>query len=127
MVYDPTYPRRSVGRPITLDAVACDFPDLKIIGIHVGIPWTDEMIAMAWKHANVFIGSDAHSPRYWPASFVHFIKSYGQDKVLFGTDFPVLGFARTMGEIDALELSSEVRAKFLRNNAARVYKLDLPR
>ena len=48
MVYDPSYPLRSVGRPITLDAVACDFPELKIIGIHVGIPWTDEMIAMAW-------------------------------------------------------------------------------
>ena len=49
MVYDKSYPRRSVGRPITLDAVACDLPELKLIGIHVGIPWTDEMIAMAWK------------------------------------------------------------------------------
>jgi hypothetical protein len=61
---------RSVGRPITLDAVACDFPELKLVGIHVGIPWSDEMIAMAWKHPNVYIGCDAHSPRYWPASFV---------------------------------------------------------
>ncbi|KAF0118152.1 MAG: Uncharacterized protein FD152_4743, partial [Xanthobacteraceae bacterium] len=124
MVYDPTYPRRSVGRPICLDAVACDFPELKIIGIHVGIPWTDEMIAMAWKHANVYIGSDAHSPKYWPPSFVHFIKSFGKDKVLFGTDFPVLDFERTMAEIDALGFSEEVRAKFLRDNAVRLYKLD---
>lgn len=124
MVYDPRYPRRSVGRPITLDAVACDFPELKIVGIHVGIPWTDEMIAMAWKHANVYIGSDAHSPRYWPASFVHFIKSFGKDKVLFGTDFPVLDFERTMKEIDALGFSDEVRAKFLRDNAIKLYKLD---
>jgi uncharacterized protein len=124
MVYDPTYPRRSVGRPICLDAVACDFPELKIIGIHVGIPWTDEMIAMAWKHANVYIGSDAHSPKYWPQSFVHFIKSFGKDKVLFGTDFPVLDFERTMAEIDALGFSDEVRAKFLRDNAIKLYKLD---
>jgi predicted TIM-barrel fold metal-dependent hydrolase len=124
MVYDPSYPLRSVGRPITLDSVACDFPELKIIGIHVGIPWTDEMIAMAWKHRNVFIGSDAHSPRYWPQSFVHYIRSYGQDKVIFGTDFPVLDFARTMAEIDALELPEEPRRKFLRDNAVRVYKLD---
>jgi len=124
MVYDPRYPRRSVGRPITLDAVACDFPELKIVGIHVGIPWTDEMIAMAWKHANVYIGSDAHSPKYWPASFVHFIKSFGKDKVLFGTDFPVLDFERTMKEIDALGFSDEVRAKFLRDNAIKLYKLD---
>ena len=125
MVYDPTYPRRSVGRPIALDAVACDFPELKIVGIHVGIPWTEEMIAMAWKHANVFIGSDAHSPRYWPASFVHFIKSFGQDKVIFGTDFPVLDFARTMREIDALGFSESVRRKFLRDNVLRIYGLDL--
>lgn len=124
MVYDPRYPRRSVGRPITLDTVACDFPELKIVGIHVGIPWTDEMIAMAWKHANVYIGSDAHSPKYWPASFVHFIKSFGKDKVLFGTDFPVLDFERTMREIDALGFSDEVRAKFLRDNAIKLYKLD---
>lgn len=124
MVYDPRYPRRSVGRPITLDTVACDFPELKIVGIHVGIPWTDEMIAMAWKHANVYIGSDAHSPKYWPASFVHFIKSFGKDKVLFGTDFPVLDFERTMKEIDALGFSDEVRAKFLRDNAVKLYKLD---
>lgn len=124
MVYDPSYPLRSVGRPITLDSVACDFPELRIIGIHVGIPWTDEMIAMAWKHRNVFIGSDAHSPRYWPQSFVHYIRSYGQDKVIFGTDFPVLDFARTMAEIDALELPEEAKRKFLRDNAVRVYKLD---
>ena len=59
LVYDPARRLRSVGRPITLDNVACDFPELKLVGIHVGIPWTDEMIAMAWKHANVYIGCDA--------------------------------------------------------------------
>jgi uncharacterized protein len=124
MVYDPSYPLRSVGRPITLDSVACDFPELKIIGIHVGIPWTDEMIAMAWKHQNVFIGSDAHSPRYWPQSFVHYIRSFGQDKVIFGTDFPVLDFARTKAEIDALDLPEGPKRKFLRDNAIRIYKLE---
>lgn len=124
LVYDPSFPRRSVGRPITLDPVACDFPELKIIGIHIGIPWTEEMIAMAWKHANVFIGSDAHAPRYWPQSFVHYINSYGQDKVIFGTDFPVLDFEKTMRQIDELGLRPEAKRKFLRDNALRIYKLD---
>ena len=124
MVYDPTYPLRSVGRPITLDAVACDFPELKLVGIHVGIPWTDEMIAMAWKHKHVYIGSDAHSPRYWPESFVRYIDTFGQDKVLFGTDFPVLDFERTRAEIEALGLKPESKRKLLRDNALRVYKLD---
>lgn len=123
MLYDPRHRLRSVGRPITLDAVACDFPELKIIGIHVGIPWTDEMIAMAWKHPNVYIGTDAHSPKYWPESFVKYINSYGQDKVIFGTDFPILEFERTREEIEALGLRPEPKRKLLRDNALRLYGL----
>jgi predicted TIM-barrel fold metal-dependent hydrolase len=123
MIYDPAYPIRSVGRPITLDAVACDFPELTIVGIHVGIPWTDEMIAMAWKHRNVYIGSDAHSPAYWPSAFVQYINTYGQDKVMFGTDFPVLDFERTRAEISALGLRPGPERKLLRDNALRVYRL----
>jgi len=123
LVYDPARPLRSVGRPITLDAVACDFPELKLVGIHVGIPWTDEMIAMAWKHPNVYIGCDAHSPRYWPEAFVRYINSYGQDKVIFGTDYPVLDFERTRREIDSLGLKDEAKRKLLRDNARRIYKL----
>ena len=122
-IYDPRYPRRSVGRPITLDAVACDFPELKLIGIHVGIPWADEMIAMAWKHPNVYIGADAHSPKYWPPSFVQYLNSYGQDKVIFGTDFPVLRFKRTIEEIEALGLKPQVLRKFFGENARRLYRL----
>jgi len=123
MVYDPTYPRRSVGRPICIDAIACDFPELKVVGIHVGIPWTDEMIAMAWKHANVYIGCDAHRPTYWPESFIKFMNSYGQDKVIFGTDFPVLDFERTRADFEAITLKPEVKRKVLRDNALRLYRL----
>jgi DNA-binding transcriptional ArsR family regulator len=123
LVYDLARPLRSVGKPLSLDAVACDFPELKLIGIHVGIPWTEEMIAMSWKHPNVYIGCDAHSPRYWPASFVHYINSYGQDKVIFGTDYPVLDFQRTRDEIEALGLKDGVLAKLLRENARRLYRL----
>lgn len=123
LVYDASRPLRSVGRPHTLDAVACDFPELKLVGIHVGIPWTEEMIAMSWKHPNVYIGCDAHSPRYWPASFVHYLNSYGQDKVIFGTDYPVLDFERTRREIEALGLKAGVLAKLLRDNARRLYRL----
>jgi predicted TIM-barrel fold metal-dependent hydrolase len=85
------------------------------------------MIAMAWKHDNVYIGADAHSPRYWPASFVQYLNSYGRHKVLFGTDFPVLDFGRTMEEIAVLDLKPEVRRLFLRENALRVFGLhDVP-
>ena len=125
MIYAPDYPLESVGRPITLDPVACHFPELKLIGIHVGIPWADEMIAMAWKHRNVYIGTDAHSPKYWPASFVRYLDSYGRDKVIFGTDFPVLEHGRTRAEIDALGLRAETMRKVLHDNAARIYGLGI--
>lgn len=123
LVYDPNRPLKSVGRPITLDTVACDFPELKLVGIHVGIPWTEEMIAMSWKHRNVYIGCDAHSPKYWPQSFIHYINSYGQDKVIFGTDYPVLDFVRTRREIEALSLKEGVLQKLLRDNARQLYRL----
>lgn len=123
LVYDPARPLRSVGRPIALDAVACDFPELKLVGIHIGIPWHDEMIAMAWKHRNVFIVADAHAPKHWPQSFVRYIDSYGQDKVMFGTDFPVLGFRRMREEVAALGLRPGPLRKFLRDNALRVFNL----
>jgi predicted TIM-barrel fold metal-dependent hydrolase len=123
MIYAPDFPCRSVGRPITLDPVACDFPELKLIGIHVGIPWHDEMVAMAWKHANVYIGCDAHRPKYWPESFRRYINGQGQDKVIFGTDFPVLPFARTVQDIDDLGFKPEARRKLMRDNVLRIYGL----
>jgi predicted TIM-barrel fold metal-dependent hydrolase len=113
----------SVAKPITLDPVAIDFPDLKLLGIHIGIPWAEEMIAMAWKHENVFIGVDAYAPRYWPASVVHYLNTYGREKVLFGTDWPVIDPVRAMREIDALDIRPEAQACLLRDNALRVFKL----
>jgi hypothetical protein len=82
------------------------------------------MIAMAWKHENVYLCTDAHSPKYWPASVVHYLNSYGQDKVIFGTDFPVLRFGRTVAEIDGLGLKPGARRKFMRDNVLRVYGLE---
>ncbi len=125
--YSAERPLRSVGRPITLDTVACDFPELKLVGIHIGWPWTEEMISVAYKHPNVYIGSDAYAPKHWPPEFVRYIDSWGQDKVLFGTDFPVIDPERARREIDALALRPESKRKFLRDNALRLYKLNLPR
>ena len=123
LIYSRQQRCRSVGRPIYLDDIACDLPELKLIGTHVGIPWADEMIAMAWKHENVYLCTDAHSPKYWPEAVVRYINSYGQNQVIFGTDFPVLQFQRTVEEIDAFGLKPEARRKFMRDNALRVYGL----
>lgn len=116
-----TFP--SVGRPITLDTVACHFPELAIIGIHIGYPWTEEMISVAYKHDNVYIGSDAYAPKHWPDSFRQYIASWGQDKVLFGTDFPVVGHTRARDEVEAMGLPERAKAKLLSLNARRVFRL----
>ncbi len=113
----------SVGRPISLDQVAIDFPELRLLGIHIGVPWTDEMIAMAWKHENVFIGVDAYAPKHWPAALVKYLDSYGRSKVLFGTDWPVIDPERAVREIEVLALRAETRKALMRDNALRVFKL----
>lgn len=123
LIYQKAVRLPSVAKPILLDRVAIDFPELKLIGIHIGIPWTDEMIAMAWKHKNVFIGVDAYAPRYWPASLVHYLNTYGKHKVLFGTDFPVIDPERAMQEIAALNVRPEAYALLMRENARRVFNL----
>lgn len=113
----------SVGRPITLDQVAIDFPELKLIGIHLGWPWTEEMIAICFKHNNVYMAGDAYAPKHWPSSFVHYINSWGQDKVLFGTDWPVIDPERAMREVNDLGLRPESKHKLLRGNALSLFKL----
>lgn len=121
LVYSRERRLPSVGRPILLDQVAIDFPELVIIGIHIGIPWTDEMISMCWKHANVYVCGDAYAPKHWPASFVHYANTYGSHKVLFGTDFPVIDPNRAVREIEALGMRPEAHARMMRDNALAVF------
>lgn len=124
LVYQVDRRLPSVGRPITLDRVAIDFPELTLIGIHIGFPWHDEMISMAWKHPNVYIGLDAYAPKHWPASLVHYANTYGQDKVLFGTDWPVVDPERAMTEIEIHDFRPVPKRKILRDNAIRVFRLE---
>lgn len=112
------------GRPIPyLDEVALTFPELRIVGGHIGYPWTDEMIGLAWKHANVFIDTSAWLPRYYPPQLVHFMSTYGRDKVLFGTNFPMLRLDKTAQQARELGLEPAVERAFLADNARRVFKL----
>lgn len=112
------------GRPVPyLDEVALTFPELTIVGGHIGYPWTDEMIGLAWKHENVYIDTSAYLPRYYPAQLIHYVKTYGQDKVLFGTNFPQLSLEKCVEQVKEIGLPPEIEAKFFGRNAARVFKL----
>ncbi len=113
------------GRPIYLDEVALAFPDLVIIGCHLGQPWHEEMMTLAWKHPNVYIETSARSARQWPEEFVRYTKGWGQDKVIWATDYPLLSFERTLSEIEDLGISDEIYRKIVRDNLIRAFKLDL--
>jgi predicted TIM-barrel fold metal-dependent hydrolase len=123
LVYSRERRLPSVGRPICLDQVAIDFPELTLIGIHIGVPWTDEMLSMCWKHENVYVAGDAYAPKHWPAQFVHYANTYGSHKVLFGTDWPVIDPERAVREIDELGMRPASKARMLRDNALRIFKL----
>ena len=109
------------GRPIYIDDVALDFPELPIIASHTGWPWCEEQIAMAWKHPNVYIDISAHLPRYLDKSLINFMNTRGRGKVMFGTNG--LGFKEVKDMFLELGLKEETNQMVLRDNAVRVYKL----
>ncbi|WP_372621914.1 amidohydrolase family protein [Falsiroseomonas sp.] len=123
LVYQQDRRLPSVGRPMTLDKVAIHFPELTIIGIHLGYPWTDEMISCCTKHPNVYMAGDAYAPKHWPQQAVHYANTYGQDKFLFGTDWSVIDPERAMNEMMELNFRPEPLKKILRNNAIRIFNL----
>lgn len=112
------------GRPIPyLDEVALEFPELVIVGGHVGFPWTDEMISLATKYKNVYIDTSAYKVKRYPAVLREYMAGHGRKKVLFGSNFPMLTPAECLAGLDSLGLDVEARQLFLGGNAARVFRL----
>jgi hypothetical protein len=113
------------GRPIPyLDEVACEFPELRIVGGHIGYPWTEEMVSLATKYENVYIDTSAYTPERYPESLVRFMKGAGRHKVLFGSNFPMIQPAKCIAQLDALGLSDETRRLFLSENAKKVFRIE---
>jgi len=117
------------GRPIYLDEIACTFPNLIIVANHGGWPWVNELVAIAWKHRNVYIEIGAISPKYigTPGSGWETLIRYGnsllQDQVLFATD-NMLPLKRCVDELRELPLKESVKEKWLGGNAAHILGLD---
>jgi uncharacterized protein len=111
------------GRPIYLDEVALAFPELVIFGCHLGQPWHEEMMTLAWKHPNVYVETSARPAKFWPPEFLAFVKGWGQDKVIWATDYPLVSFERGRDDIDALGLPLPIQKKLLRDNFLRAAKL----
>ncbi len=112
------------GRPIPyIDQVAIDFPELVIVGGHIGYPWTDEMLAVCTKHRNVYIDTSAYTVKRYPSSLVSYMSAHGRNKVMFGTNWPMIAPKKALEGFDVLRLDSEVRELFLAGNANRVFRL----
>ncbi len=119
------------GRPLVLDRVAVRYGDLKIIAGHAGWPWVNEMMAVLWRHANVYADISGIRPKYMGMSntgwetLIHYGNSVLADKILFATAWPLVMFDVAVNDVNGLPLKPEVREQWLYKNAARLLKIDV--
>lgn len=112
------------GHPIALDDVLCAFPDLRVCASPPGWPWIQELVAMAWRHPNLWIGLSAVRPKLLatPNSGYEPLLQYGRsvlkERVIFGSGFPMLPVERSVQEVVSLGLPADVTANWLYSNAA---------
>ncbi len=118
--------RLDYGRPIYVDEVAARYPELRIILAHPAWPWHEEQLAIVRHKGNVYMDLSGWAPKYFPPSVVHYANTLIQDKVFFGSDYPMITPQRWLQEFEDLPLKAEVRRKILLLNAARFLGIQLP-
>jgi predicted TIM-barrel fold metal-dependent hydrolase len=115
--------RLSYANPMYLDDVAVDFPDMPIILAHPSFPWQEEALAVALHKPQVYIDLSGWSPKYFPPLLVQYTNTLLKDKMLFGTDFPVLTPERWMDDLAKTAVREEVKPGLFKLNAARLLGL----
>ncbi len=116
--------RSETGRLIPyLEDVLLDFPELVVVGGHVGFPWIDELVTLSVKFPNFHVDTSAYALHRLPADFVQWMKGVGQRRSMFGTNWPMLSPKRCLEGLDGLGLSAELCEAFLSGNARRVFGL----
>jgi uncharacterized protein len=117
------------AHPVWLDDVAFDFPELKLLGLHIGKPWVSEMIMLCRNYENVFIIADAHPPSTWEPELVDYLNGKGRrnldgiEKVMWGTDWPIQTFEESLREVEALGLEPAAKTNLVGGNAVRILGL----
>lgn len=117
------------GHPSHLDAIAVQFPELKLVAGHGGWPWVLELISVAWRHEHVFVELSGIRPIYLskPGTGWEPILAYGEsllrDRILFGTNWPSLPPRRTVKEFEALPISDAAKQAWMHDNAAALLGL----
>ena len=115
--------RLKYSNPMYLDDVAADFPDMPIVMAHPAVPWQDEQLSVAVHKPNVFIDLSGWSPKYFEPKLVQYMNTLLKNKVLFGSDFPVIAPERWLEDFAKLPVKDEVRPLILKANAAKLLKL----
>jgi predicted TIM-barrel fold metal-dependent hydrolase len=111
------------AHPLAVDELAADFPNLTIIGAHPGWPWVDEMTAVVLHKGNVFWELSGWAPKYFPDTLKRDIGGRLQDKIMFGSDYPSIPYARLLTEWSELALPDSVMEKVFHQNAEHVLGL----
>jgi predicted TIM-barrel fold metal-dependent hydrolase len=115
--------RLKYSNPMVVDDVAAQFPGLDIILAHPSFPWQEEALAISVHKPNVYIDLSGWSPKYFPEILVQYINTRLRDKMLFGSDFPLITPDRWLADFERLPIRDEVRPLVLKDNAARLLKL----
>jgi predicted TIM-barrel fold metal-dependent hydrolase len=119
--------RLRYSNPMLVDEVAASFPHLRIVLAHPSFPWQDEALAVATHKPSVYIDLSGWSPRYFPPQLVRYANTLLRDRVLFGSDYPVLTPDRWLADFATLEIKPEVRSRILKDNAVRLLGLTDPK
>ena len=115
--------RLKYSNPMHVDDVAVDFPDMPIVLAHPSFPWQEEAISVAMHKAQVYIDLSGWSPKLFPPVLVQYANTVLQDKVLFGSDYPVLTPDRWLSDLERTAINPELYPKLLKENAARLLGL----
>lgn len=115
--------RLKFSNPLFLDDVAVDFPEMPIVIAHPSFPWQDEALSVALHKIKVHIDLSGWSPKYFPPNLVQYANTLLKDRVLFGSDYPVITPDRWLADFERLEIKPEVRPLILKDNAVRLLGL----
>jgi uncharacterized protein len=115
--------RLKYGQPMPIDDVAVDFPDMPIILAHPSFPWQEEAISICLHKPEVYIDLSGWSPKYFPPILVQYANTLLKEKILFGSDYPLITPDRWMADFEKTGIREEVRPLILKKNAVKLFGL----
>jgi predicted TIM-barrel fold metal-dependent hydrolase len=116
------YPGKGGITPDILYPFITSFPGLTIVCAHWGggLPFYALMPEVKQAMSSVFFDTAASPFLYSPQIYNQVIQLVGADKILFGSDYPLLAQGRLLKEIEALDLAEEAKNLMLSGNALRL-------